>query len=421
MLRSLVLDGVGPADKLNFGWLAERLNLVTGDNGLGKSFLLDLSWWALTRTWPEYPAVPRRPDASIGFVFDGTSGAGAETCPWVPRDQDWKRKPGRPANPGLVIYARVDGSFSVWDPSKNYRLYRGADGGEQEMLPAYHFKPGQVMEELRTSDKQVVCRGLIDDWTRWQQSQDPRFAMLTRMLAALSEDPAKPMKAGKPMRAFLGDVREVPTIEMPYGEEVPVILAAAGMQRMLNLAYLLTWSFSEHEEASKRLGLSLANQLVLLVDEPETHLHPRWQRVVLPGLLAAVAGWRDPAPRVQVITATHSPMVLASLEPLFDPALDALWRLDIAGGAVRLEQMTWQKRGDANRWLTSDVIGLETATSPQAEAVLRDARRLLRTDSPSPDELRRVNASLLAVLPEMDPFLVRWRLYVQQHGGEAAR
>jgi hypothetical protein len=71
--------------------------------------------------------------------------------------------------------------------------------------------------------------------------------------------------------------------------------------------------------------------------------------------------------------------------------------------------------------LTSDVIGLETATSPQAEAVLRDARRLLRTDSPSPDELRRVNASLLAVLPEMDPFLVRWRLYVQQHGGEAAR
>jgi len=229
------------------------------------------------------------------------------------------------------------------------------------------------------------------------------------------------MKAGKPMRPFLGDVREVPTIEMPYGEEVPVILAAAGMQRMLNLAYLLTWSFSEHEEASKRLGLSLANQLVLLVDEPETHLHPRWQRVVLPGLLAAVAGWRDPAPRVQVITATHSPMVLASLEPLFDPALDALWRLDIAGGAVRLEQMTWQKRGDANRWLTSDVIGLETATSPQAEAVLRDARRLLRTDSPSPDELRRVNASLLAVLPEMDPFLVRWRLYVQQHGGEAAR
>ena len=25
--------------------LAPRLNLITGDNGLGKSFLLDVAWW----------------------------------------------------------------------------------------------------------------------------------------------------------------------------------------------------------------------------------------------------------------------------------------------------------------------------------------------------------------------------------------
>ena len=29
--------------------LAPRLNLITGDNGLGKSSLLDIAWWALTR------------------------------------------------------------------------------------------------------------------------------------------------------------------------------------------------------------------------------------------------------------------------------------------------------------------------------------------------------------------------------------
>lgn len=27
-------------------------NLITGDNGLGKSFLLDLIWYAMTRQWP---------------------------------------------------------------------------------------------------------------------------------------------------------------------------------------------------------------------------------------------------------------------------------------------------------------------------------------------------------------------------------
>ena len=31
---------------------APRVNLITGDNGLGKSFLLDSAWWVLTGAWP---------------------------------------------------------------------------------------------------------------------------------------------------------------------------------------------------------------------------------------------------------------------------------------------------------------------------------------------------------------------------------
>lgn len=51
MIKLLALQNVGPAPsmKLKFG---DRLNLLTGDNGLGKSFLLDTIWWAMTRKWP---------------------------------------------------------------------------------------------------------------------------------------------------------------------------------------------------------------------------------------------------------------------------------------------------------------------------------------------------------------------------------
>ena len=51
MIRHLKMSNVGPAPKmeLEFG---RRLNLLTGDNGLGKSFLLDIAWWAMTRKWP---------------------------------------------------------------------------------------------------------------------------------------------------------------------------------------------------------------------------------------------------------------------------------------------------------------------------------------------------------------------------------
>lgn len=51
MIKRLKIHNIGPAAKmeLEFG---QRLNLLTGDNGLGKSFLLDIAWWSLTRRWP---------------------------------------------------------------------------------------------------------------------------------------------------------------------------------------------------------------------------------------------------------------------------------------------------------------------------------------------------------------------------------
>ena len=52
MLERLELENVGPAPEMMLN-LAPRMNLITGDNGLGKSFLLDVAWWALTRKWPE--------------------------------------------------------------------------------------------------------------------------------------------------------------------------------------------------------------------------------------------------------------------------------------------------------------------------------------------------------------------------------
>ena len=46
---------------------------------------------------------------------------------------------------------------------------------------------------------------------------------------------------------------------------------------------------------------------VVLIDELDLHLHPRWQRVALPRL-------RDAFPRLQFIISTHSPQVLSSAE-----------------------------------------------------------------------------------------------------------
>lgn len=70
-LESLELIGVGPAKNMKLD-LAPRLNLITGDNGLGKTFLLECAWWALSGSWadPEQPAYPRSNSARPAIVED---------------------------------------------------------------------------------------------------------------------------------------------------------------------------------------------------------------------------------------------------------------------------------------------------------------------------------------------------------------
>ena len=46
---------------------------------------------------------------------------------------------------------------------------------------------------------------------------------------------------------------------------------------------------------------------ILLIDEIENHLHPRWQRRVIPALL-------EHFPGLQIFATTHSPFVVAGLK-----------------------------------------------------------------------------------------------------------
>lgn len=422
MLRKLVLHGVGPAMDLALDPVAPRLNLLTGDNGLGKSFLLEAAWWGLTRTWHETPAVPSTPDAFIEHHFDSDSKVPVRTF-WDPQAQFWKRGPHRPPNPGLVMYARVDGSFSVYDPARNYRLYARADGGEAESPAAYQFSSSDVLWGLRRRvlvagqwRDETLCLGLVDEWREWQRASDPRFDLLKRLLAAIGPDD-QPLEPGELFRPYLDDVRVLPTIRMPYGQDVPITYAPAGVQRMCKLAYLLAWVMSEHEAESTRQGRAPSRQVILLVDEVETHLHPRWQRTVLPSLLAAIRGWREmDRPDVQVLVATHSPLVLTSIEPLFDPDTDALWKLDLVDGRVQIERDVWRKRGDALMWLESDVFDETAPYSREAVAAMKEAAALMATEDASEEDADQVREQLRAVLADTDPFWLNWRSWRRSRG-----
>jgi hypothetical protein len=131
MLAHLVLHYVGPSKYLEIE-LAPGLNLLTGDNGAGKTFLLDVAWWALTRTWVRAMARPwliAKAKPRIDYKFESKVTAVDTSASFDRERWDWRIPKGRPGNPGLVLYARVDGGFAVWDPARNARRRRDGGGG----------------------------------------------------------------------------------------------------------------------------------------------------------------------------------------------------------------------------------------------------------------------------------------------------
>ncbi|WP_331114445.1 AAA family ATPase [Archangium sp.] len=224
------------------------------------------------------------------------------------------------------------------------------------------------------------------------------------------------MKPGEPTRLGVDDARDIPTLEMPYGL-VPLTHASAGIRRIVGLAYLLVWAWEEHRRAASVLKRQASEHVVLLIDEVESHLHPRWQRLILPAVLAVVRELR-PDVKVQVIAVTHAPLVLASVEPLFDPEQDALFMFDLVGNEVKVTRADWRPRGDANAWLTSEVFDLKEARSKEAEDAITHAKAALKNPDLPIEEVKRIHNELYRLLKDTDPFWPRWLARAEAAGIE---
>lgn len=109
---------------------------------------------------------------------------------------------------------------------------------------------------------------------------------------------------------------------------------------------------------------------VVLLDEVDLHLHPEWQRVVVPTLATAL-------PRVQFIVTTHSPLVVGSLEAR------NLFVLGDEEGATVVKRLPETVHGrSAEQILLSPYFGLESTRSPDVSQELgRLAKSALAGDT----------------------------------------
>lgn len=466
MIRELELKDVGPTRALIFD-LSERLNVITGNNGLGKTFVLDTLWWVVTGAWAGWPAFPWRPPARVDARRDADAAATLDprisatlidreagrstsiTGTFHRKEQRWTRSVDRPeTTASVIIYARVDGRFAVWDSLYAHGSPEMAPGAALSLSEAEVWD-GKVISESddrRGERQRTVIRGLIDDWVAWQRSASPEFTLLRRVLTELGTDD-EPLTPGEPTRVLIDDRRDIPTLDAAHGV-VPVTLASAGIRRALALAYLLVWSWSEHGKAAELLQAAPARDIVLLIDEPELHLHPAWQQVFVPSVMRAVnLIARDAA--VQIVAATHSPLVMASLESSFRESVDDLFILEADGSLIRAVERPFSKMGDVVYWLDSEVFGRVGGRSIEGSLAVKAAQHFMAEREAEADRAlsalmarsealdervaalgpaaglslaERIHRALAMTLPGHDEFWVHWSLvYHPSHGTRPAR
>ncbi|OYW74059.1 MAG: hypothetical protein B7Z37_19295 [Verrucomicrobia bacterium 12-59-8] len=432
MIKKLNLHNIGPAPDLEaeFG---ERLNVITGDNGLGKTFLLDACWYALTkRTWAEgrefYPAskTGKADPPRIEYTLVGASGKpAASQVVFNFQTQSWQGKEGRPAMPGLVVYARIDGGFSVWDPAQHYWMEEDDDGESssetRETLEAFQFSKAQVwngLPEGAARIEDIICNGLLRDVENWRLKGNGVFDLFQQVLKHLSSGDGEMLKIGAQSVTVGRSLVEIPTLVMPYGE-IPITQAAAGMKRVLALAYLLVWAWETHKKASLNKRAEPTKRMVLLFDEVEAHLHPKWQKVLLPAVLKTVESLllMDHAESVQIIATTHAPLVLGSVETLWDKTKDQLFDFDLAEGQVSLEAIEFFKHGSAENWLGSDSFDLPAdypGYSLQAQKAMRRADAFMIENSDPrgfAGEMESIHEELQRTLGNDDEYWPYWLPY----------
>ncbi len=133
---------------------------------------------------------------------------------------------------------------------------------------------------------------------------------------------------------------------------------------------------SRMAEGNPMMANPLEASGIILIDEIDLHLHPKWQRGILRKL-------HEVFPRVQFVVTTHSPIILQG-------AADIAQVVVLDGSSMRSCDTDFT-RYDVSQILLSELFGVESVQAPIYDDDIREQEELLkRADCLSAEEKKRL-------------------------------
>lgn len=145
-------------------------------------------------------------------------------------------------------------------------------------------------------------------------------------------------------------------------------------------------------------GTPMESNAVFLLDEIEGHLHPAWQRKILPA-------FQKMFPKSQIFVSTHSPFVIASLNSGW------IHRITMdATGAVKIHPPQEASVGDSYVTVVEDIMGVREWYDPETEKLLgsfREMRDAAYKRSVTLEEVKELGAKIASRSVELQFLIMR--------------
>lgn len=390
-----------------------RWTLILGDNGSGKTTLLQ----CLTRMRPifddrteekrESPFTPEIAREEDNVVFDELMRTGANVVATLEADlvagYNLDGRGGRPNR--LRTWARIErrgGAFFNWECGGErartcpeplvlaYGAGRHIHSPKSDRTSAGNVESlFDAAAELR--DAKTLLYQLDYAVAKRRPGVARRLQALKRMLATVLPDVSGPnaieinppdIPGGLPGRAGIH-------ISVPTGT-VPLDQLSLGYQTVTAWTIDIAWRLFEHYPDSPN---PLLEPAVVVVDEIDLHLHPRWQRE-LRGDLATHF------PNIQFIATAHSPL----MAQVYLDANLAVLRIPEGEDQVQIVNEPHVVRDwRLDQVLTSELFGLQSFRPPRTSENVRRRVELLQKEALTPEEeeeLTRLESMMSSLGPE---------------------
>lgn len=203
------------------------------------------------------------------------------------------------------------------------RLWQSRQGSQRPSA-------GSVLEGYSDCLNSSTGAKLLIEWMAWRESvklQEIGRAVESGLPVTSVREPLLDAVANAALACVEGATRfyysmnhQELRIDFADGRTLPFNLLSDGTRNLLALAGDIAWRaarLNPHhgaDAAKKATG-------VVLIDEIDLHLHPTWQRRVIPDLRRAFPG-------IQFVATTHSPQVLSTAKPEWIRILHADGRVE---------------------------------------------------------------------------------------------